>query len=403
MHNMAVEANEAPPREAPAARDSRPLIAHVIFSFDYGGLENGVVNVINGLPADRFRHAVVALTTATDFRQRIRDPGVKVYALGKRSGKDPLAYLRLYRLLRALRPSIVHTRNRSTIEGSLLARLAGVPYRIHGEHGWDVFDPEGASRKYRILRRLLDPAIDRFVVVSRELESWLTARVGIRPSKVTRICNGVDTETFQPREGRERRILPASRFPPGCVVVGTVTRFSAIKDPLNLVEGFIEARRAAAPGAAALRLVMIGDGALRAEAESRLAAAGLAEDSWLPGSRDDIPELMRDFDLFVLGSRREGISNTILEAMSSGLPIIATAAGGNPELITNGKSGRLVEPGSSTELAAALLEYSRDASLREMHGRAGRHRVLTEFSLRRMLSDYEALYGAYTATRQVAT
>ena len=385
-----------------SALDPRPLIAHVVYSFDYGGLENGVVNVINGLPADGVRHAVIALTSATDFRHRIRDPGVTVHAVGKQPGKDPGAYLRLYRLLRALRPSIVHTRNLSTIEGSLVARLAGVPHRIHGEHGWDVFDPDGTSRKYRTLRRLLDPAIDRFVTVSHELQSWLTVTVGIRPNKITRICNGVDTERFHAREGAERRILPASRFPSGSVVVGTVIRFSAIKDPLNLVEAFIEARRTPAPGAPALRLVMIGDGALRAEAESRLIAAGLKEDCWLPGSRDDIPELMREFDVFVLGSRREGISNTILEAMSSGLPVIATATGGNPELVEDGKTGWLVQAGSSSALAAAMVEYARDPALREAHGIAGRRRALTEFSLRRMLADYAALYGACVATRQVA-
>jgi len=146
---------------------------------------------------------------------------------------------------------------------------------------------------------------------------------------------------------------------------------------------------------------MIGEGPLRAEAEARLIAAGLGADSWLPGARDDIPELMREFDLFVLGSRREGISNTILEAMSSGLPIIATATGGNGELVADGETGRLVQPGSPVELAHALLDYARDATLRQAHGLAGRRRALSEFSLRRMLEDYATLYGAYAAPDRV--
>lgn len=378
----------------------RPLIAHVLHRLDYGGLENGVVNIINGLPTDHFRHAVIALTTVSDFRLRIHSRDVSVHMLEKQPGKDLGVYVRLFRLLRSLRPTIVHTRNLSAIEGSLVARLAGVPYRIHGEHGWDIFDPEGSSRKYRTLRRVLNPAIDRFIAVSQEIENWLISGVGIRAEKIVRICNGVDTERFAPRARRARELLPAGGFPPHCVVVGSVLRFSAIKDPLNLVEAFIEARRA--PGAAALRLVMIGDGALRQEAQDRLMAAGLAADAWLPGSRDDIPELMREFDLFVLGSRREGISNTVLEAMATGLPVVATATGGNRELVEHDVTGRLVQPASSAELARALLHYSGDGALREEQGRRARRRVLAEFSLSRMLADYEALYRSFPAAAEAA-
>jgi sugar transferase (PEP-CTERM/EpsH1 system associated) len=370
----------------------RPLVAHVVFSLDYGGLENGVVNVVNGLPESTCRHAIIALTEVADFRSRIRRGDVIVQALGKRPGKDPAAYLRLFRLLRTLRPAIVHTRNLSTLEAALVASLAGVPRRIHGEHGWDVFDPDGTSRKYRALRRALSPVIDRFVAVSRELEAWLTGAVGIRPAKVQRICNGVDTTRFRPAGERLRALLP-ERFPADAVVVGTVTRFSAIKDPLAVVRAFLEARRAA--GAVPLRLVMIGDGALRTEALTLLQDARASEAAWLPGSRDDIPELLRELDLFVLGSRREGISNTLLEAMATGLPVLATATGGNLELVEEGVTGRLVRPGDTGELAAALVAYARDGTLRADHGAAARRRAEQEYSLQRMLHDYDALYRAH--------
>lgn len=390
--------------EARPATEARPLIAHVVFSFDYGGLENGVANVINGLPEHAFRHAIIALTTATSFRARIHKPDVELYTLDKQPGKDPAAYLRLYSLLRTLRPAVVHTRNLSTLEGALVARLAGVPSRIHGEHGWDIYDPEGTSRKYRMLRRMLHPAIDRFVTVSEELRHWLTATVHIPPGKVRRICNGVDVKRYLPTlpaaEPRARRVLPADRFPPGSLVIGAVTRFSAIKDPLLLVRAFIEARRA--PGGSDLRLAMAGDGALRADALRLLEASGAADAAWLPGSRDDIPELLRDIDLFVLASRREGISNTVLEAMSTALPVIATATGGNLELVVDGVTGRLVPPGDTDALARALLAYAADGGLRRAHGAAGRRRVEEEFSLERMLTDYEALYRACCAERREA-
>ena len=369
---------------------SRPLIAHVIFRLDYGGLENGVVNVVNGLPADAFSHTIIALEDVRDFRQRIRGPDVGVFALHKRPGKDPGAYLRLYRLLKKLRPALVHTRNLGTLEGAVVARLAGVPARVHSEHGWDQDDPHGTNRKYHLMRRLASPAINRFIAVSQEIEHWLCDSVGIRREKVTRICNGVDTRRFCPSTGGADRMLIADRFPPGSIVVGSVTRFNAIKDPLNLVRAFIAARRD--PAGERLRLVMAGDGPLRASALEILREAGEEHAAWLPGSRDDIPQLLRAIDVFVLGSLREGISNTVLEAMATGLPAVASATGGNLELIQDGVTGRLVKPGASDELVAVLLDYARDDAVRVAHGRAARARVEREYSLERMLADYEALY-----------
>jgi len=372
---------------------ARPLIAHIIFRLDYGGLENGVVNIVNGLPEEAFRHAVIALEGVRDFRQRIRRADVEVFSLHKRPGKDPGAYLRLYRLLKRLRPALAHTRNLGTLEGAVVARLAGVPHRVHSEHGWDQDDPHGTNRKYHFLRRLASPVIDRFVAVSQEIERWLSDTVGIRREKITRICNGVDTRRFHPPTDAAERALLADRFPPGSIVVGSVTRFNAIKDPLNLVRAFITARRDPAGGR--LRLVMAGDGRLRAPAEQLLRDAGEESAAWLPGSRDDIPQLLRAIDVFVLGSLREGISNTVLEAMASGLPVVASATGGNLELIQDKVTGRLVEPGASDELAAALLEYARDDAVRVAQGRAARARVEREYSLQRMLADYEALYRSF--------
>lgn len=378
-----------PMNDAPDV-DRRPLIAHILFRFDYGGLENGVVNVVNGLPESEFRHSIVALTEATTFSRRLKRTDVTVHALGKRPGKDPAALLRLFRLLRTLRPTLVHTRNLATIEGALVAALAGVRCRIHGEHGWDVHDPDGQSRKYRAMRRLLNPAIRRFVAVSAELEQWLVSDVRIPRHKVMRICNGVDTVRFAPRVGVRGTLLPEERFPPGCVVVGSVTRFSAIKDPLNLVRAFVAARRDT--HGSCLRLLMAGDGALKADAERMLLEAGLAGDAWLPGSRDDVPQLLRELDVFVLGSAREGISNTVLEAMATGLPVIASATGGNLELLEDGVSGRLVPPRDPSALQQALLAYARDAQLRAAHGAAARARVEERYSLDRMIERYQALY-----------
>lgn len=143
--------------------------------------------------------------------------------------------------------------------------------------------------------------------------------------------------------------------------------------------------------------VLVRDGALREEAQQLLDEAGVAAFAWLPGSRDDVAPLLRSMDVFALGSRREGISNTVLEAMATGLPVIASGTGGNLELVVDGTTGTLVPPGDSEALTRALLRYARDTDLARSHGRAARIRVEQEYSLKNMMARYEALYRAADA------
>jgi len=356
------------------------LVAHVVFRFDYGGLENGVVNVINGMSDSPIEHVVIALSVATEFSKRLRD-GVAVHELRKRPGKDFGAYVRLYRLLRRLRPNVVHTRNIGTMDCAFVAFLARVPVRIHGEHGWDVNDPDGTNKKYRFMRRVLHRFVHRIVTVSRDLERWLVETVGIPAKKVRHICNGVDTDRFHPEKPN------ASRKETG-IVVGSVTRFSSIKDPVNLVDAFIEI----ADECKGAKLHMIGDGELYDTALGKIHDAGLESRAWLPGSRDDVAAQLRQMDVFVLGSLREGISNTVLEAMASGLPVVASDTGGNPELIDDGVNGVLVPPGDRRALADAIRDYVQHPDRCLRHGKASRDRILSRFSIRGMIENYRGLY-----------
>ena len=365
-----------------------PLIAHIVHRFDYGGLENGVVNVVNALHGDAQQHVIIALTEATQFRDRLK-PGIAVHALGKRPGRDLGAYRRLYELLKRLRPAVVHTRNVGTMDCALVAFLARVPVRLHGEHGWDVADPDGTRAKYRWFRRAFNPFIHDFVTVSRHLAGWLVATVKIPPAKVRHICNGVDVRRFGPEVTATPQGAPPWLTNPDAIVIGSVCRFSPIKDPLNLVNAFIELARANSR----CRLVMVGDGPLHAEASAKLDDAGVAGASWLPGSRDDVAAILAHLDVFVLGSLREGISNTILEAMASALPIVATATGGNPELVDPDRNGTLVPPGDSAALAAALQRYGDDAELRSNQSKASRTMATNEFSLTTMINNYRELYA----------
>ena len=381
--------NQSRPR---ADRSQLPLVVHVVYRFDVGGLENGIVNLINATQGSAFRHCVIALTEATEFSQRVRARDVDVYALGKKPGKDPANYLRLFRLLRKLKPAILHTRNIGTLDCAVIGRIAGVPVCIHGEHGWDIFDPDGTNPKYRRMRKLANPFIRQFVTVSVDLKEWLVASVGIPSGKILQICNGVDTGRFAPRIAEPCHPELVARFPGDTVLVGSVLRFEDIKDPLNLVHAFIKAHEGVDRNGFLFGLVMLGDGPLRQKAIDALDEAGLMTAAWLPGSRDDVPELMRSFDLFVLGSRREGISNTVLEAMASGLPVIATDTGGNRELVRPDQTGTLVPTEDSDTLAATILRYVRHAELRSRCGVSARHLAESDYSLETMVNEYVRIY-----------
>lgn len=378
-----------------------PLVMHVVFRFDVGGLENGVVNLINRMPAEDFRHAVVALTEcAPDFVRRIARPGVACFSLHKAPGHGVKLYPQLYRLFREQRPAVVHTRNLAALEAVVPARAAGVPVCIHGEHGWDVSDPFGLRRKYRMIRRLYSPFVGRYVALSGDIESYLRDRVGIAGARIERICNGVDTARFRPAAPGER--LPDSPFGgAGLIRIGTVGRLQTVKDQLNLVRAFALARQMG-PAGAALRLVIAGDGPLRAALEDEIRAAGIGDVVWLAGERGDVPAVMRALDLFVLPSRAEGISNTILEAMASALPVVATAVGGNAELVVAGATGALVPPADPAALARALHAYAEDVAMRHAHGLAGRRRAEADFSLDGMVDRYAAMYRSELGARAPA-
>ncbi len=372
-----------------------PLVLHLVYRFDVGGLENGVVNLINHMPADRFRHAVVALTECSaGFCRRIVRADVDFVSLHKPPGHGTKLYPRLYRLFREQRPAIVHTRNLAALEAVVPAWAAGVPARVHGEHGWDVSDPGGTRRKFQWLRRAYSPFVSRYVALSAHIESYLVDRVGIAPQRVERICNGVDSTRFRPAADGMRGVLggmPAAFAGPGVVVVGTVGRLQAVKDQVGLVRAFARAR-AGGEGGRSLGLVIAGDGPQRAELEAEIRSAGVEDAVWLAGERGDVPAVMRALDFFALPSKAEGISNTILEAMASGLAVAATAVGGNPELVAAGETGLLVPAADARGMADALLCYASDAALRHRHGAAARRRVEAEFSIDGMVARYMRLY-----------
>ena len=381
-----------------AANDARPLVAHVVYRFAIGGLENGVVNLINRMPPEAYRHVVISLTDITDFRHRVTRDDVEFIALDKPPGHALWIYPRLYRLFRELRPAIVHSRNLAALEVVIPAWAAGVAVRIHGEHGRDVGDFDGSNRKYQWLRRLYQPFVTSFIALSRDLQHYLNVIVGVPGVKVTQIYNGVDARRFLPAGGRQT-IAGCPYTDPAHWLIGTVGRMQVVKDQTTLARAFVRALDIAPELRAALRLVMIGDGPLRGQVVELLEQAGCTDLAWLPGERDDIPEILRGLDCFVLPSLSEGVSNTVLEAMASGLPVIATDTGGNGELVDSGHSGELVPVGDVETMARRIVAYASERGKARAAGQAGRAIVEQRFSMEAMVAGYQSLYDRLLTTK----
>jgi len=373
-------------RPAATSLRTRARIAHVIPTLRVAWLENVVLRLTDQFRAG-FEHVVI--TPSGDGPLRTRFPeGVSVVAMAERHRPDRWNAVRMARLFRALRPDVVHSRNWSCVDAILGARLAGVAVVIHGEHGREAVDPEGHNPLRKRLRRLMVPLVTLFVTVSRDLARWLVEDVSIPARKVTIIWNGVDTRRFDGRDRQEAR--RALAIPDGVIAAGTVGRLDPVKDQIGLLRAF--ARIADDPRAL---LLIVGDAPCRREIETSVASLGLEGRVRLLGEREDVPRVLAGLDVFVLSSLGEGISNTILEALATGLPVVATRVGGNPELVVD-RSTR--PPRSSEALAAALKHCLDEPALAARHGRAGRARAETQFSLDRMVAAYGALYARLLQT-----
>jgi sugar transferase (PEP-CTERM/EpsH1 system associated) len=373
------------------AADPRPLIAHVLYRFDVGGLENGVVNLINRLPEHRFRHAIVALTEVSDFRLRIERDDVEYVALHKQPGPGVRIVPRVRKVLQQLRPTVVHTRNLAALEMSLAAAWAGVPVRIHGEHGWDVNDPDGSSRKFVWVRRLYRPFVHHFVALSQHQAGYLTGRVGVPARRLSHIYNGVDLKRFHPAGGPRAPIGPAAPFGSASWIVGTVGRLEPIKNQQLLARAFVRVRELSPAARQHMRLVIAGDGPDAGVVEAVLREGRATDAAWMAGKRNDVADIMRGLDCFVLPSRAEGISNTILEAMATALPIVATDVGGNRELLDAG-TGQLVPSDDVDAMAVAMLADFGDPSAARARGRRALLAAQQRFDIQHMVAAYAGLY-----------
>jgi len=378
--------------------DERPrLVVHVVDALDAALTENSLLNLIRHLPPERYRHAIVCMHDRGGHQGDVREHGVEVVNLHKRSGSDPLHYLRMFGVLRALRPDLIHTRDDAGLPAQVVAALAGVKLRVHAECGRGAADADGGVGT-RLLRRLLCPLVDHYIAASSDLEEWLVESVGAEPARVSQIGNGVDSVQFHPRLGPAAAVGPPGFMRDGAFVVGSVGRIDDVGNQTTLVEAFLRLIASPHPAHQRLRLLLVGDGPARAECQALLHRAGAAGRAWLPGARAEAAQLLRAMDLFVQPALAEDRSSAILQAMATGLPVVASAVGANTELVLPGFTGILVPPLSTELLAAAISDYCRIPDMATRHGARARSQVIARHSMPAMARDYLAVYDALTGS-----
>jgi len=367
--------------------NNKPLVVHLIYKLDVGGLEKVMLDCIQGTVHKGVEHAVIALTEATEFAQMLPE-SVQVFSLNKKPGSDLACHIRLFRILRKLKPAVIQTYNIATIEYHPIAWLAGVKGHIHAEHGRDIYDPKGENKKHNLLRRLMVFFIHSYIAVSDDLTQWLINYVGLSKKKVKLIYNGIDTEKFAQKQELSRDILP---FGKNTYLFGAISRLTPIKDHQNLIHAFAILNNKLYQKSNRtddIKLVIVGDGPLATELRALVEELDLKDHVYFTGEQSEIEKILPELNVYVMSSIAEGIPLAILEAMSVGLPIVSTEVGGIPELLENNKQGLLVPAQDSEALANAMLwMLEHDVESLEQ-GKRNRDIVDSKFSLSAMVDSY---------------
>jgi glycosyltransferase involved in cell wall biosynthesis len=354
----------------------RLRVAHISLGLDVGGQEKLLLEFVRHADRTRFEPVIIVLGTPGRLAPAFKSLGCRVVAMNEAPGLRPLRVLRLKRLLQEERIDIVHTHDDAPlVYGMPAARWAGIASRRLREH----------NRREELLERWASRFAQRFICVSHDSARYVQS-MGVRPDIIDTIHNGIDLSCF-PFHG-PRPVGPAV----------TVARLSPEKD----IAGLIEAARRVVDKVPDFRLQIAGDGACRGDLERQTEQLGLRDHILFLGEISDVPALLGRARLFVLPSRTEGVSLTILEAMARGLPVVATHVGGNPEVVLQENSGLLVPAGNASALAHAITRIYRHPETGGRMGLAGRRRVEAHFDVRTMVARYEALYQQQPAPQPLA-
>ncbi len=368
----------SPPASSGLAESFAPSqairVCHVSMCLQTGGLERLLVDFARFHDRKKFELQFIALAgdgqPAADIRAercsaRVLNDSLKIRKLR--------SIAQLVQQLKQQRTQIVHTHNTyAQFYGTLAAKLAGVPIVINTQHGGGCGDSWKAQWQFKLANRWTQ----RVVGVSHDAARLCQQQDRGSQNKITTIWNGINLDRFT-YHGPKLKPMAIS-----------VARLSTTKDFPTL----LRAVPLVLPHVPDFRLRIVGDGPERAKLETLIDELNLRPQVELLGERHDVPALLAESGFFVSSSLSEGISLTLLEAMAVGLPVVATAVGGNPEVVLDGHTGRLAPAGDPVALARAIVDLCADRDLWSVMGTLGRHRIEQNFEIRQMIRSYETLY-----------
>lgn len=363
-------------------------VLHVVNRLDLGGTESGILKIATGLGGDDFTNAVCTARGHSPEFARLRSFSGEIFDAAGSASKSQFLVYRFARIIRQFRPHIVHSRNWGAIEAVFAAKFAGVSGIVHSEHGYELDILKGLPSRQRVLRRAAYAAADAVFAVTSDLRDYHARQAWVAPAKIDVIANGVDSERFAPRPELKSARRAELGLPQDALLIGTVGRLVRIKGQALL----LQAAKILADRGLNVSVALAGDGPELENLRATAAALSLSSRIHFLGASKKVADFLNALDIFVLPSVSEGMSNTVLEAMSSGLPVLATRVGGNPELVEDQVSGRLFQVGDAAQLADDVAALAENENLRRGLGAAARARILANYRLDLMLDRYRNLY-----------
>ena len=365
-------------------------VLHLVHSLTVGGAERVLVNVVNNT-CDKYRHIICSLTMIDiDFSKTINLDKVTITCLNKKQGNDFRLPLRIAQLCNKFSVDLIHAQGWGTyMEGVAGAKISRrKPAFVFAFRGKTIDDLAGVKYHRILAQRILAHFCSAILTPSWQMANEYAETIGINKKKIEIIYNGVDTAIYRPSDDSSaaKHLL---RIPDNRIVFGCVARFDPVKNLHNLLIAF----SCLAKVDENVALLLVGDGESKPGLERLIDELNLGDRVFMPGATTDVAAYYQAMDIYVQPSLYEGTSNTILEAMSSGLPIVAGRFGGTPELVTHGENGILLDHVTAAGLLAGMQHLLSQPQLLHSFGCQNRNKILSQFSLLAMKDGYEQLFS----------